>query len=172
VFRGNWMLKVELEIQGAVDDGTRATVVDNRFVSSNLVALRVTDGASATISGNSFTSSTQGLNVTDASAIVQANEFVSNINAMTLSNADAEVSGNTIRGGDYGVSVVSGGAPAITGNHIENAQQRGILVGGGTSPLVEGNTICGGAINLYVDPNANPKLGSNDVCPDGAAVAD
>ena len=179
VFRGNVFIAAELDVRGtseaatdpaeAATDPTRATIEDNRFTFSNLVAVSIADDAIATLSGNQFTGNTQAINVSRATATIRDNTFVSNTNAMTLSGAEGEVAGNSVRGGDYGVSIVSAGAPVITGNTIENATARGILVGGGTSPTIEGNTICGSALNIEVRSDAAPSVGANEACPDGAA---
>ncbi len=183
VLRGNQFINAELDVRGGSAEATGATestraadatgptgatIEDNRFSFSNLVAVSIADDAIATVSGNQFTGNTQAVNVSHATATIRDNTFVNNMNAMTLSVAAGEVSGNTVRGGDYGVSVVSAGAPSITGNTIENATARGILVGGGTSPSITGNSICGSAINLFVQSNATPTVGANEVCPDGA----
>ncbi len=171
VFQGNVFTAAELDVRGttgAATDQTHATIEDNRFSFSSLIAVSIADDATAILSGNRFTGNTQAINVSRATATIRDNMFVSNTNAMTLSGAAGEVAGNSVRGGDYGVSIVSAGAPVITGNTIENATARGILVGGGTSPTIEGNTICGSALNIEVRSDAAPAVGANDVCPDEA----
>ena len=170
VFRGNLFTSAELDVRGAAGEQAMVTIEDNSFSFSDLVAVTIADDAVATITGNSLTGNTQAVSVSHATATIRDNTFVNNINAVTLSGAEGEVSGNTVRGGDYGLSVVSGGAPVITGNTIENATARGILVAGGTSPSISGNTVCGSAVNLYVQPNADPAIGDNDLCADEEAA--
>ena len=165
-FKDNWFMQAELEVRGAIDEATAATIDGNTFSSADLVAITISDDASATIEANSFTANTQGINVSHAAALIRGNSFISNTNAVTLAAAEAEVVDNVIRGGAYGLSVVYSGAPTIVGNTIENTRMRGILVAGGTSPTIDGNTVCGADINLDLAPNANPVIGHNDICPD------
>jgi Right handed beta helix region len=168
-FRHSAFTDIEFHIEGGPDLHTQAVIEDNRIAAAGSVAVSISDGANASIERNSFVGSLQAVRVSHASAMVRDNKFVSDVNAITLSDADAVVTGNTVRFGDYALSVVSSGAPVISRNVIESATTRGILVGSGTSPTIDGNTVCGSAVNLYIDPAADPVIGHNDICPDRVA---
>lgn len=169
VFRDNVFTGSGLDIVGRDGDGTGALVEGNRFSSHTADALSVLDSATATISGNAFYGNQQGVRVAHASADVRDNDFVNNWNGVLMLDADASLVDNTIRGGSFGVSVTAGGSPRLSANLIENAATSGVLAGKGTSPVIEGNTVCGSAYNLKVDPDAHPTIGDNEVCPDASA---
>lgn len=170
-FRGNKFVVSGLDIQGYQDDGTSAVLEGNSFSSSDTEALSVTNGATAVVDGNHFTSNYHGLRVSDASAEIRNNTFAINSHGIMLKDADATVVDNTIRGGLFGVAVTSSGSPVIRDNVIENTRTQGVYAAKGTSPVIEGNRICGSTANLKLDPEASPTLGDNDVCPDGTVAA-
>jgi hypothetical protein len=49
---------------------------------------------------------------------------------------------------------------------VEGSSVSGILIAGGASPVVSGNTVCGSATNLDIREGAEPDLGENEICPD------
>jgi hypothetical protein len=166
VFRDDVFTGSGLDIVGRDGDGTAALVEGNRFSTHTMDALSVMDSATATISGNAFYGNQQGVRVAHASADVRDNDFVNNWNSVLLLDADASLVDNTIRGGTLGVSVTGAGSPHISGNVVENATHRGIFAADGTSPEIDHNRICGSVFNLLIEPEADPIVGDNEVCPD------
>lgn len=164
--RGNSFIAAGLAIMGHEHDGTGANLEQNRFSSSTGEAVMVSDTATATLTRNAFYGNHRGVHVVGASADMRENDFVGNWNGVMLDDAEAEIRGNTIRGGSYGISVANAGSPLIAGNLVENAAARGIVVGDDTSPVLEGNTVCGSPLNIYIAPDADPTTGDNDICPD------
>ena len=161
-----------LHIAGLDGDGTSAIIEDNRFSSSGGSGVLVTDGATAVLTGNSFYGNQQAVHVAEATAEVRANQFVGNWNSVLLRDTDSTLSGNTIRGGTIAVTVSGARSPLIRDNLIENVAMRGILVARGASPTIEGNTICGSSVNLFLAEGAEPTIGENDICPDLAPAGD
>jgi len=90
--------------------------------------------------------------------------FVDNDVAVSLSASNSEIAANEVSGGVIGISVADSGSPMIKDNAIEDARSRGIVVGAGTSPTIDGNTICGSSVNIHIEEGADPGLGENDLC--------
>ena len=103
-------------------------------------------------------------------AAVRGNEFLDNYTSLSLSDSSSELSGNRIQGGVIGIEIEGSGEPLVVGNSLEDARSRGIVIGGGTSPVIEGNSVCGSVVNLVVDAGAQPTIGDNDICPDGTTA--
>lgn len=157
---------------GGVDvrgEGTHAVIRGNTFSSAPIDAVLVSTGASATVTSNSFERNHTGVSVSHGDARVLDNDFLDNDLAVSLSGSDSEVIANDIRGGGMGITIVDSGEPTVRDNLVEGARTRGIVVGGGTSPTIDGNTVCGNSVNLLVQSNAEPIVADNDICPDGAA---
>jgi hypothetical protein len=159
-----------IDVRGTIGTRTSATIEGNTFSSAPDEAVYVTTGAEATIVGNRFHGNGHGVTVSHAGAIIRDNGFVSNTTAVNLMGADAQVAGNTISAGDMGISIVMSGAPEIRDNTVERLTSRGIFVGGGTRPTIEGNTACDSGVDLYIEPSAHPVMGDNDICIEGPAV--
>ncbi len=165
-FRDSDFSSMGLDIIGHAGDGTSALLEGNRFASHEAEALAVLHGATATISGNKFYGNQQAMRVEGATAEIRDNELVSNYTGVLLKDAEMTLAANKIRGGNIGVSVISSGSPLITDNLIENVDTMGVFAANGTSPTIEGNTICGSTKNLMVAPEAHPTVGQNEICPD------
>jgi nitrous oxidase accessory protein NosD len=149
---------------------TSAIIEGNTFSSAPDEAVEVTTGAETTIVDNRFYGNGQAVTVSHAGATIRDNGFVSNTTAINLMGTDAKVAGNSISDGDMGISIVTSGAPDIRDNMVEGLASRGIFVGGGTRPTIEGNTACGSGVDVYVEPSAHPVMGDNDICIEGPTV--
>jgi len=55
---------------------------------------------------------------------------------------------------------------ALADNDID-VSGRGIVAGSGTSPVIDGNTVCGADASIFVADTATPELGDNQTCEDG-----
>jgi F-box protein 11 len=170
VIRGNDILTGGVDVYGDIAGGGSILVEGNFFSGAPGSAVFVSEDATGTISGNTFQGNLRGVTISHADARLESNRFEDNGTAVVLSGSSSTLSGNSISGGDIGVSVVFSGSPVIVGNSIEDATSRGIIIGGGTRPRVEGNTVCGSDIDLYIEPSAHPVMGDNDICIEGPAV--
>ena len=71
---------------------------------------------------------------------------------------------NIVRGGEVGIIAES--AASISGNDVEGAEARGIVIIGG-SPVVRSNRSCGNGEKLFVADAATPDIDdSNQICAD------
>ena len=158
-----------VDVRGTLGAVASATIEDNTFDAGHATSVYVNNDAQATIAGNRFYGNQNAVTISHADAVVRDNKFVSNANAINLMDSDSEVMGNTISDGEMGIATVSTGTPTIRDNSVDGVASRGIVIGGGR-PIIEGNHVCGSEINLSIAPNAEPVLGENDICPDGAAM--
>ncbi len=159
-----------IDIHGSAGAVVGATIEGNSFDAAPGTSVYVTTDVQATIADNRFVGNANGVTISHADATVRDNRFVSNATAVNLSGSHSKVTGNTVSGGEVGMRVVVGGAPTIRDNTIDGTADRGIIIGGRTRPIVEGNRVCGSAINLHIEPTARPTLADNDICPDGSAM--
>jgi hypothetical protein len=172
-FTDNHFHIASLRVSGDPEDRVDPVIIeDNQFYNSVRDALSVVDGGAATIVGNDFTGNRQAVYVFEAAADVRDNTFSSNWNGITLSHATGHVQDNSFGGGEYAISIAMGGGPVIRGNTITNAASRGIFAADGTSPTIEGNSICGSKYNLFIAPEAEAVVGDNELCPDGVEPSD
>jgi hypothetical protein len=159
-----------IDVRGTTGTKTSVTIEGNTFGAAPDEAVYVTTGAEATIVGNRFYGNSHAVTVSHAGATIRDNRFISNTTAVNLMGADAQVVGNSVSGGDMGISIVMSGTPEIRDNIVEALVSRGIFVGGGTRPTIEGNNACGSGVDLYIEPSAHPVLGDNDICIERSAV--
>ncbi len=172
IIRGNRFHEGGIVIIGGIDDGTSAIIEGNTFVDAPDSAISVQDDAKATIEGNTITGNQTGISISHSDVSVRDNELAGNHQGIVLPGSSSEVVDNRVVGGDIGVIVDYSGAPSIDSNSVEGATVVGVHLGAGTKPTVIGNRICGSKVNLLVEPAAKPTLGDNDICPDGAAMAE
>ena len=59
----------------------------------------------------------------------------------------------------------------LTGNDVEGAEKRGIVIGQYASPTLTGHRVCDSGENLVVDEDAEPVMQDNEICPDTLAEA-
>ena len=151
----------------AVWDGARPEIVDNTIVDA-LNGIEVEDtGSAPTMRGNTISGSRfQGISVGPlADATIDGNVLTDNSIGIQTSSSDASMVDNTVSGGSVGISI-TGGSPTLEANEIDGAK-RGLVIGLGTTPTLEGNTVCGNTINLEVNERAEmPDTAGNEICPD------
>jgi hypothetical protein len=159
-----------IAVRGTIGTRTSAMIEGNTFSSAPREAIHVTTGAQAAIVGNRFYGNGHAVTVSHAGATIRDNTFVSNTTAINLAGADALVAGNSISAGDVGISTIMSGTSDIRDNTVQGLVSRGISVGGGTRPTIEGNNACGSGVDLYIEPSAHPVMGDNDICIEGPAM--
>jgi F-box protein 11 len=159
-----------VDVVGGERSGTSAAITGSSFANASGYAVRVTGGASATITESAFSGNQNAVAIEGSHAAVRGNEFLDNYTSLSLSDSSSELSGNRVQGGVIGVEIEGSGEPLVVGNSLQDVRSRGIVIGGGTSPVIEGNSVCGSVVNLVVDAGAQPTIGDNDICPDGTTA--
>lgn len=148
---GNTILNAQtgIDIQDAgyftADRGTNPMIRENTIVGSGRVGIAVS--AMATIDGNELTGNATGIRT---------------------SYSDPALLGNTVSGGSVGI-VIAGGSPRLEANEIEGTE-RGLVIVSGTTPTLEGNTVCDNEANLVVHDGVEmPDMTGNEICEDDHA---
>jgi parallel beta-helix repeat protein len=101
--------------------------------------------------------------------VISGNTLTGNGAGIAWDSAEGTIEGNTVREGTAGIVILSG-APLVAGNVVEGLEQRGLVVGSGTSPTLSGNTSCGNGENLRVADGATPVIDdTNEICEDAPA---
>ena len=159
-----------VDVVGGERGGTSVAITGSSFASVTGYAVRVTDGASATITDSAFSRNQNAVAIEGSDAAVRDNEFLDDYTSLSLSDSSSELSGNRVQGGVIGIEIEGSGEPLVVGNSLEDVRSRGIVIGSGTSPVIEGNAVCGSVVNLVVDAGAQPTIGENDICPDGTTA--
>ena len=102
-------------------------------------------------------------------ATVAGNELTDSRVAIAYSVAEGLIEDNTVVGGVAGI-VVTGKSPLLRGNVVRGVEERGIVVGTGTSPTLSGNTSCDNGTNLFIGEGATPTIDdTNEICEDAPA---
>ena len=125
---------------------------------------------SPTVRGNTVTgTSSGGIYVTAPGTSVESNQLSGNKVGIMFHTSEGTVSDNVVRGGQSGITV-GAGAALVTGNDVEGAETRGLVVING-SPVLRDNHSCGNGENLFVADAASPDIDdSNEICEDGVAA--
>ena len=88
--------------------------------------------------------------------------------------AETQLIQNDVRGGDFGMSVLTGEADTHR-EHDRSIPAVGIWVGATSSATLSGNTLCGNGVNLSVadgaEPRRVPRFERRICAEDGLAVA-
>ena len=93
---------------------------------------------------------------------IEGNTFTDNEIAIVASN-DSVIRNNTIRDGRIGMRI-SGGAPQLQGNTVEDMEDYGVNVAFSDALLTD-NRLCGSTIDLFIGTAADPVVDdSNDIC--------
>ncbi len=100
-----------------------------------------------------------------SSNVIEANTLTDNRSAINVASGDLRIEGNVIQGGRSGIVVVSG-APEVIDNTVSGVSGRGIALGGSGSPTLLGNRSCDNGENLWVGPNVDVDIDSNEICED------
>ena len=157
-----------VDVLGSADGAGSAQISASQFVSAPGNAVRVEGGASATLWDNDFTGNHRAVTVIGSAAEVRDSTFLDNRTSLEISGSGGEYRQNEISGGVTGIELKDGGDAFIAGNTVDDARSRGIVIGAGTSPTVEGNRFCGSMVNVLLEEGAAPVFGENEVCPDRA----
>jgi hypothetical protein len=97
---------------------------------------------------------------------ISDNVVVDSRTGIHLGREGQVVEGNQITGGLVGI--VTNGSPSLTGNRVEGAAERGLVLWG--APVLRDNHSCGNGENLFIAPAATPDIDeSNEICPDTAS---
>lgn len=156
-------------------DGMTGIVEGNVFMAPEVpdllaTAISIDTDSDMVVRANSISGAQVGISVSAmGSAAIEDNELVDDgIGIGWSSTQPGTIDGNSIRGGQSGL-ILSAGSPVVTGNTVEDATFRGIAVMRLASPSLGGNTVCDCTTNLWVDEQAEPEMGDNQICPDGSA---
>ena len=153
-----------VHVVGTEDATAFATITDSSFASAPLHAVHVDGGAGALLERDTFTDSHIAVAVGGADVVVRDSVFLSNQTALELDRAGGEYVRNDIDAGDIGIHVKEGGEPIVRDNTVDDANLRGIIIGAGSRPSVDGNRLCGNRIDIHIEPDAEPVLGDNETC--------
>lgn len=141
-------------------------------ISGAQTGISVGSGSAPIIEGNALVANDIGISAVSAGAAVVAdNDLTDNGTGITIGRSDARVEANTVHGGTIGVSITRGATATLSGNTVEGASDSGIVIGRGARPTLTENRICDNGTNLVVDPDAEPVMLGNEVCPEPPAGA-
>ncbi len=172
LIEGNDFTGGSIRVDGGVDVTVRDNVIRGLVpvVGEPGIDIRGPD-ASALVTGNSVSDAGIGVSIADgAAATVEDNELARNsVGVAWFAWIPGAIDGNVIEGGAMGISI-SSDTPSVTGNSVDDATVRGVAIGGGATPSVDANSVCGSETNLWVAESATPQLGENDICPDAMAA--
>ena len=188
---GNEITIGAIWIDGEGDPSTEPVVQENTIAGSVKWGIVAWADARPEIIGNTITDARDGIEVEDSAAllrgntisgsrsrgisvvngddaIVEDNVLTDNATGISTTSSDATLAGNTVNGGSVGI-IVAGGSPTLEGNEVSGAD-RGLVIGFGTTPTLEANTVCGNTTNLEVNARAEmPDTTGNEICEDTPA---
>ena len=177
---GNTFRPAEGELAILLEWSGDSMIARDNVIEGGWQAIVVEHAESAHVEGNTITDAAFGIVITESGGIVRDNAVsgASEVGILVSGNGTL-AEANSITGGRVGMiaSTPSGyppGAPRfdapsrILGNTIADATYFGLVIND-ASPVVSGNTICAQREPISFEGNAEPQLGSNEICELSAA---
>ena len=100
-----------------------------------------------------------------ADATVVTNALTDNQLGIWLERSgEVRLEANGVSGGSYGIQLSNTDTPVV-GNDVTGADSRGLAIMGTSAPRLTDNAACDSAVDLWVAPDAEPKVDeSNEIC--------
>jgi|GEM_PF-4821228 len=149
---------------------TAAATVDSVTITGTQYGFNILDAASAAISNTTVTgASTYGARVYSAASATftdctfDSADYGILVTPQDSATASAVISGCSFSGHDYGVNEGSGASLSISGSTIQNSTVENIHVDGLGTTTIDGNTITGSPVGIWVDNGNHATIQNNTI---------
>jgi probable HAF family extracellular repeat protein/parallel beta-helix repeat protein len=149
--------------------GTGGRIAGNTIGAAEIAGIVIAGGAEASIAGNQLSHSGEnGIAIEGATsrATVEENQIEDSDGVgIELLFGNAQIEGNTISGGQFGISVGNGATGTVTRNAIRRPERVGIVAfQDGTTVTIDGNAVDDSAQHgIWVEQGARAEITGNTV---------